>query len=66
MAESQVTAAFITPDCVSNRGQDGAWDEAVARLKVEYDAVLSGWSAAPVKPTLNLRLMIERPEAADV
>lgn len=58
---SQVTAAFITPTCVTNRGRDGAWDEAVARLREEYDAVLDGWAGQFSKPTLILRLEMERP-----
>jgi hypothetical protein len=63
MPENQVTAAFITPECRQNRGDEGAWDEAVARLRAEYDAILDGWKNASKKPTLNLRLMIERPSA---
>lgn len=58
---SQVTAAFITPDCRANRGDAGAWDEAVARLRAEYDAVLDGWRAYGTQPTLNLVLTMERP-----
>lgn len=61
MSETQVTAAFITPECRSGRGVDGAWEEAVARLRAEYDAVIAGWADQPVQPTLNLRLMMERP-----
>lgn len=59
---SQVTAAFITPECRTNRGDQGAWDEAVARLKAEYDAVLDGWEKEPQQPTLNLILTMDRPE----
>jgi hypothetical protein len=58
---SQVTAAFITPECRANRGTDGAWDEAVARLRVEYDAILEGWKNEPAMPTLNLILTMDRP-----
>lgn len=61
MAETQLTAALITPDCRANRGDDGAWDEAVRRLRAEYDLVVEGWSQAPQQPTINLRLMLERP-----
>ena len=60
----QVTAAFITPECRTSRGVDGAWDEAVARLRVEYDAILDGWKNQPIQPTLNLVLTMDRPEEA--
>lgn len=60
---SQVIAAFITPDCRVNRGDEGAWEEAAARLKAEYDAVLGGWKNEPEQPTLNLILDLERPES---
>lgn len=56
----QVSAAFITPDCRANRGEDGAWQEAVDRLRAEYDAVLEGWRGAEQQPTLNLVLELER------
>lgn len=58
----QVTAAFITPECRLNHGNDGAWDEAVRRLRDEYDAILHGWRKAPRQPTLNLILHMERPQ----
>lgn len=57
---TQISAAFITPECRRNRGVDGAWDEAVARLRAEYDAVLEGWKDHPQPPTLNLVLTMER------
>ena len=53
----QVTAAFITPECRRSRGVDGAWDEAVSRLRAEYDAVLAGRND---EPTLNLVLTMDR------
>jgi hypothetical protein len=60
---TQITAAFITPDCRANRGQAAAWDEAVARLRVQYDDILAAWEGQPQQPTLNLVLMMERPDA---
>ena len=60
---TQLTAAFITPECRANRGTDGAWEEAVARLRVEYEAVVAAWASEPVEPTLNLLLTMERPAA---
>lgn len=58
---SQITAAFITPECRQNRSVDGAWDEAVARLRAEYVAVLESWKDQPQQPTLNLVLTMDRP-----
>lgn len=57
----QVTAAFITPGCRAGRGDEGAWEEAVARLRVFYDDVVEGWRGKPEQPTLNLILHMERP-----
>lgn len=34
---SILEAQNITPDCRSGRGLDGAWDEAVSRLREIYD-----------------------------
>lgn len=56
----QVTAAFITPECRENRGIEGAWDEAVARLRAEYDAIVEGWKNERRQPTLNLVLTMDR------
>lgn len=61
MKGSQVTAAFITPECRTNRGDDGAWNEAVDRLRKEYDSVCQGWGGNEKQPTLNLILTMERP-----
>lgn len=62
---SQVTAAFITPECRANRGVDGAWEEAVRRLRDEYQVIVRNWQALSTperQPTLNLVLTMERPE----
>jgi hypothetical protein len=58
---TQINAAFITPDCRIGRGDQGAWDEAVARLKANYDSVVDGWKDEAKQPTLNLVLTMERP-----
>lgn len=58
---TQVTAVFITPECRSNRGDMGAWDEAVKRLRTQYDEVVEGWQGRDEQPTLNLVLTMERP-----
>lgn len=60
----RITSAFITPDCRANRGDAGAWREAVDRLRAEYDAVLDGWRGIEPAPTLNLVLELERPNDA--
>lgn len=53
--------SIITPECRENRGDQGAWDEAVARAKREYDAVVEGWKGHPTQPTIHLVLSVERP-----
>jgi len=60
-AEQHVTRAFITPECRENRGQDGAWEEAVRRLRVEYEAIVEGWSGEGEQPTFAVMLLYERP-----
>jgi hypothetical protein len=60
MMSSQVISAQITPECRMNRGVDGAWDEAVERLRVEYLAVCAGWKDKQKQPTLNLLLTMDR------
>lgn len=52
---------IITPECRSGRGDEGAWDEAVARARAEYDSIIAGWRESPVQPTLHLVLGLERP-----
>lgn len=59
--EQFVTRAFITPECRENRTADGAFEEAVDRLKTEYDAILEGWKQEDEQPTLALMLFYERP-----
>jgi hypothetical protein len=58
---SQVTAAFITPECRRNKGDEGAWLEACQRLAEAYTDVLAGWAGQPQQPTLNLILTMDRP-----
>ena len=47
-------SAEITPTCVENRGEDGAWEEAVARLREVYLAQRAR------KPDRALTLTISR------
>ena len=56
-----ITRAFITPECRENRGADGAWEEAVKRLRTEYEAVVAGWADEDEQPTFALQLLYERP-----
>lgn len=57
--------SIITPECRTNRSDEGAWDEAVARAKAAYDQIVAGWAGRPEQPTLHLALTIERPSEAD-
>ena len=52
--------AIITPTCVANRTARGAWDEAVRRLREEFDNCQRGW-AGREPPTYHLVLTVERP-----
>mgnify|MGYP001572496531 FL=1 len=63
---SSASHNIITPECRSGRTDEGAWDEAVARAKVAYDAVVAGWAGAERQPTLHLALTIERPSQVEV
>lgn len=56
----QITTAFITPACRAGRGDDGAWQEAVERLRAAYEDVLDGWRDVVPQPTLNLVLELDR------
>ena len=58
---SDVSHSIITPECRQGRGDEGAWDEAVARAKREYDSIIEGWKDAPRQPILHLTLRLERP-----
>lgn len=58
---TRVTSATITPECRTGRGDDGAWDEAVSRLRAKYDHILDGWKGIAAQPTLRLALEMERP-----
>jgi hypothetical protein len=60
-AGSPASHSVITPECRALRGDQGAWDEAVARAKAEYDAIIAGWRESGPQPTLHLVLGIERP-----
>lgn len=57
----RVNAAQITPECRASRGDEDAWNEAVARMRLEYDAICGGWVNKPAQPTLILALEMRRP-----
>lgn len=50
--------AVITPACRRNRGASGAFDEALRRLRTEYEAVLKGWTEAGKANGINLHLTL--------
>lgn len=58
---SRVSHSIITPECRASRGDEGAWNEAVARAKAQYDAIVAGWRESDLQPTLNLVLGMVRP-----
>lgn len=53
-APSILEAQAVTPDCRAGRGDEGAWDEAVRRLREIYDAQVKH------DPTITLSLAIYR------
>lgn len=57
--------SIITVECRTNRGDAGAFDEAVERARKAYDEIVEGWRTAPIQPTLHLVLTIERPSSSD-
>lgn len=57
--------SIITAECRINRGDGGAFDEAVERARKAYDEIVEGWRSAPIQPTIHLALTIERPRASD-
>ena len=63
MTGTPASHSIITPECRASRGDEGAWLEAVARAKAEYDSITAGWRDSERQPTLHLVLGIERPFA---
>lgn len=53
--------SIITEGCRSNRGDVGAFEEAVERARKAYDEIVAGWRSAPLQPTVHLVLTVERP-----
>lgn len=52
--------AIISDDCRRNRGNEGAFEEAIVRLRKQYDQIVDGWPiGSDVK--IHLALTIERP-----
>lgn len=51
--------AIITNECRSNRGVDGAFEEAVDRLRAAYEQRLEG----PVSPDTEIHLVLVVQEA---
>lgn len=52
--------AVISPTCRRNRTDAGAFDEAVRRLRAEYEAILAGWRERSDGFDVHLVLTVER------
>ena len=66
MAEIPGAAAshqIITPECRSGRGDEGAFVEAMLRVRTEYLSIVEGWAGKERQPTLRLVLTMERPRS---
>ncbi len=61
MPGMQAMHAYITDDCRKMRGDDGATEEVLRRVREQLDATLKGW-----KPGLGVKIHIgvavERPD----
>lgn len=53
--------AIISDDCRTGRGEDGAFEEAVSRLRDEYKALCNGWPVG-TKSLMHVVLTLERPQ----
>jgi hypothetical protein len=56
--------AIITDECRQNRGDAGAVEEALRRLREEYDNVARGWPVGS-GGRFHLVLVVERPAPID-
>lgn len=54
--------AIISDNCRKGRTDDGAFEEAVRRMKTEYDAIMKGWPIGK-GTTIHMALTVERPES---
>lgn len=59
--------SIITENCQGIHGAMGAYDEAVARARAAYEAIVEGWADAGQQPRIHLIISVERPprEATD-
>ena len=53
--------AIITPACVSARGEDGAVEEALVRVRRELEACMPGWRGKGA--TFHVAMTVEPPPA---
>ena len=53
--------AIIKPECRELRGDHGAIDEAIRRVRLQYDGIVNGWKGESAQPTFRLVLTVERP-----
>ena len=63
--EVRVDSQTISPVCRIHRGDDGAWYEAVSRLKTQYDGICEEWADEPQLPSMTLTLTMIRPPQPD-
>ena len=54
---------LITPTCRANRGDDGAFDEAVRRVREVYYARLAEGNGAEVTVRITAQVVVEVPES---
>lgn len=52
--------AVISDRCRTNRGDGGAFDEAVSRLRQEYERAVDGWKIG-MGAAIHLVLAVQRP-----
>jgi len=52
--------SIITDECRRNRKDEGAWTEAVTRLRREYDRIAANWGTG-MGVKIHLALTVERP-----
>jgi hypothetical protein len=58
---TRVNSVTITPADRVDRGNHTAWEQAVAGLAIEYDAICASWANKAAQPVLRLVLEMERP-----
>lgn len=57
--------AIITEQCRQNRGDAGAFNEAMRRLFMAYEGSLVGWRSQGKEPNIHVILSVEKVRGAD-